>query len=110
MTEPTTPPAPAGWQLVRYYLDGRRPVVDPPTPGRGRSRAWCQRMAGAWRASCFDAGEFELAIEPAGGWAALGSDPLQAIVYGLADGSLPPQAGLAQLRSMIDDQRKEQNK
>ncbi len=98
-----TPPAPAGWQLIRYYLDGRPPEPDPLTSGRGRSRAWCQRMATAWRASCYNQGEFELSIEPAGGWGALGADPLQGIVYGLADGSLPPQAALAQLRKMFDE-------
>ena len=103
MTEPTTPPAPAGWRIWRYYLDGRPPELDPLTSGRGRSLAWCRKMATAWRASCFDAGEFELSIEPAGGWGVLAGDPLQAIVYALADGSLPPQAGLAQLRAMLDE-------
>jgi len=60
-------------------------------------------MAAAWRASCYDVGAYELAIEPAGGWAALAGDPLAALVYGVAGGDVPPGAALAQLRAMIDE-------
>jgi len=102
MDTPTTPTAPSGWQLVRYHLDGRPPELDPLTSGRGRSLAWCRKMAAAWRASCFDKGAYELTVEPAGGWAALSGDPLAAIVYGVAGGDLSPEVALAQLRAMID--------
>lgn len=103
MTTATPMITPAGWQLTRYYLDGRPPEPDPLTARRGRSLAWCRKMAAAWRASCYDKGTFELAIEPAGGWVALRDDRLAALVYGVADGDVPPQAALAQLRKMIDD-------
>jgi len=76
--------------------------LDPLTSGRGRSLAWCRKMAAAWRASCFDKGAYELTVEPAGGWAALSGDPLAAIVYGVAGGDLSPEVALAQLRAMID--------
>jgi len=101
MNEPTTPTAPSGWQLKRYFYDGQPPELDPLTSARGRSLAWCKKMATAWRASCYDRGHYELAIEPAGGWEGLAGDPLAALVYALAGGDLPPEAALAQLRAMI---------
>jgi hypothetical protein len=100
MTETDTI-APAGWRLMRIYYNGKPPEVDPLTCGGAASLSWCQRMKRLWEASYLNDGQFDLSVEPCGGWAALDGDPLAAIVYATAAGDLSAESAIAQLRPMM---------
>jgi len=92
------PVSPRGWQIWRHFYDGRPPEPDPLTP-QGRSLAYCRRWAKN-QAENTD-GKCEFSVEPVGGWAAINTDPVAAIVYHVAHGDLDPEVATARLKGLL---------
>ncbi len=90
-----------GWHVRLYPLSGDPPMTLVTTEG-GRSRKYARKCAEIYRASFVNDGLAEIVIEPVRGWENVNNDPLTAIVYAVAEGDVPPDLAVKQIRRLME--------